>query len=181
MVGVHLVGGIIGTVLIGVFSTSEGAGGIDGLLYGGGATSLGDQSLGALTAIGFSGVVTLIIGLAIKYTIGLRLKEEDEVEGIDFVAHGESAYDIHTSGAAAARAFSLPRPLRFRKEHPYEARDRGDQAAQVGGRPRGSRDLGVTGMTVSEVSGYGRQKGHAEVYRGASTTSPSCPRSGSRS
>ena len=40
----------------------------------------------------------LVIGLAIKYTIGFRLAEEDEVEGIDFVAHGESAYDIHTSG-----------------------------------------------------------------------------------
>ena len=98
VVGVHLVGGIIGTVLIGFFSTSDGAGGIDGLFYGGGAGALGDQALGALVAIGFSGVVTLIIGLAIKYTIGLRLKEEDEVEGIDFVAHGESAYDIHTSG-----------------------------------------------------------------------------------
>ena len=98
VVGVHLVGGVIGTVLIGVFSTSEGAGGIDGLLYGGGFGSLGDQSLGALVAIAFSGVITLIIGLAIKYTIGLRLDPEDEVEGIDFVAHGESAYDIHTSG-----------------------------------------------------------------------------------
>jgi Amt family ammonium transporter len=102
VVGVHLVGGIIGTVLIGVFSTSEGAGGIDGLLYGGGFTSLGDQSLGALTAVAFSGVITLIIGLAIKYTIGLRLTEEDEVEGIDFVAHGESAYDIHTSGGSSS-------------------------------------------------------------------------------
>jgi Amt family ammonium transporter len=98
VVGVHLVGGVVGTVLIGVFSTSEGAGGIDGLVYGGGFGSLGDQSLGALVAIGFSGVITLIIGLAIKYTIGLRLDPEDEVEGIDFVAHGESAYDIHTSG-----------------------------------------------------------------------------------
>ncbi len=98
VVGVHLVGGIIGTVLIGVFSTSEGAGGIDGLLYGGGFGSLGDQSLGALVAILFSGVITTVIGLAIRYTIGLRVAEEDEVEGIDFVAHGESAYDIHTSG-----------------------------------------------------------------------------------
>ncbi|WP_028651060.1 ammonium transporter [Nocardioides halotolerans] len=98
VVGVHLVGGIIGTVLIGVFSTSEGAGGIDGLLYGGGLGSLGDQALGALVAIAFSGVLTAVVGLAIKYTIGLRVSEEDEVEGIDFVAHGESAYDIHTSG-----------------------------------------------------------------------------------
>ena len=102
VVGVHLVGGIIGTVLIGIFSTSDGAGGIDGLFYGGGFTSLGDQALGALVAIAFSGVMTLIIGLAIKYTIGLRLAEEDEVEGIDFVAHGESAYDIHTSGGGTS-------------------------------------------------------------------------------
>ena len=97
MVGVHLVGGIIGTVLIGVFSTSDGAGGVDGLLYGGGLGSLGDQTLGALVAIAYSLVVTTVIALAIKYTIGLRIAEEDEVEGIDFVAHGESAYDLHTS------------------------------------------------------------------------------------
>ena len=63
-----------------------------------GSDSLGDQALGALVAIAFSGVITAVIGLAIKYTIGLRLAEEDEVEGIDFVGHGESAYDIHTSG-----------------------------------------------------------------------------------
>lgn len=97
VVGVHLVGGIIGTVLIGVFSTSDGAGGIDGLLYGGGLGSLGDQTLGALVAIAYSAVVTTVIALAVKYTVGLRLDEEDEVEGIDFVAHGESAYDLHTS------------------------------------------------------------------------------------
>jgi ammonium transporter, Amt family len=103
VVGVHLVGGIIGTVLIGVFSTSEGAGGIDGLFYGGGAGSLGDQTLGALTAIAYSAVITAIIALAIKYTIGLRVSAEDEVEGIDFVAHGESAYDLHTSTAGGGK------------------------------------------------------------------------------
>ncbi|MDP2772848.1 MAG: ammonium transporter [Nocardioides sp.] len=96
VVGVHLVGGIVGTVLIGVFSTADGAGGIDGLLYGGGVGALGDQTLGVLVAIVFSGVVTAIIALAIKYTLGLRLSEEDEAEGIDLVAHGESAYDLHT-------------------------------------------------------------------------------------
>ena len=94
------VGGIVGTVLIGVFSTSEGAGGVDGLLYGGGAGSLGDQTLGVLVAVAYSGVLTTVIALAIKYTIGLRLDEEDEVNGIDLAAHGESAYDLHsgTSG-----------------------------------------------------------------------------------
>ncbi len=104
VVGVHLVGGIIGTVLIGLFSTSAGAGGIDGLFYGGGLGSLGDQTLGALTAIAYSGVITAIIALAIKYTIGLRVTEEDEVEGIDFVAHGESAYDLHTSTTGGGKS-----------------------------------------------------------------------------
>lgn len=102
VVGVHLVGGIVGTVLIGVFSTSEGAGGIDGLLYGGGAGALADQTLGVLIAIAYSGVLTLLIALGIKYTIGLRISEDDEVEGIDFVAHGESAYDIHTGGGGGS-------------------------------------------------------------------------------
>lgn len=97
VVGVHLVGGIIGTVLIGVFSTADGAGGIDGLIYGGGIDSLVDQLLGVLVAIVFVTVVTTIIGLAIKYTIGLRITDEAEVEGIDFDQHGESAYDLHTS------------------------------------------------------------------------------------
>lgn len=103
VVGVHLVGGIIGTVLIGVFSTADGAGGIDGLLYGGGFGSLGDQALGALVAIVFSGVLTTVIALAIKFTIGLRLDEDAEVEGIDIAVHGESAYDIHTGGGGSGK------------------------------------------------------------------------------
>lgn len=97
VVGVHLVGGIIGTVLIGVFSTSDGAGGIDGLLDGGGVDSLVDQILGVLVAIVYVTVITTIIGLAIKFTLGLRITDEAEVEGIDFDQHGESAYDLHTS------------------------------------------------------------------------------------
>jgi Amt family ammonium transporter len=108
VVGVHLVGGIIGTVLIGVFSTSEGAGGVDGLLYGGGLGSLGDQALGVLVAVVYSGILTAVIALAIKYTIGLRLDEEDEVNGIDLAAHGETAYDLHsgTSGSGSVLAAS---------------------------------------------------------------------------
>ncbi len=104
VVGVHLVGGVVGTVLIGVFSTAEGAGGVDGLLYGGGFGSLGDQTLGVVVAVIYSGVLTTVIALAIKYTMGLRLDEEDEVNGIDLVAHGESAYDLHsgTSGGGSS-------------------------------------------------------------------------------
>lgn len=111
VVGVHLVGGLAGTLLIGFLSTSEGTGGIDGLFYGGGFSSLGDQVLAALFTIVWTGVLTTIIALAIKYTLGWRVSEEAEVEGIDSDQHGESAYDLHsglggssssTSGVLAA-------------------------------------------------------------------------------
>jgi Amt family ammonium transporter len=99
VVGVHLVGGVVGTVLIGFLSTSSAPGGIDGLFYGGGLGSLGDQVGAAAIAIAWTAVFTTLIGLAIKYTIGWRLDEEDEVEGIDFTEHGESAYDLEGRSA----------------------------------------------------------------------------------
>ncbi|CAA9384889.1 MAG: Ammonium transporter [uncultured Nocardioides sp.] len=102
VVGVHLVGGVVGTLLIGVFSTSEGAGGVDGLLYGGGLGSLGAQALGVLVAVVFSGVLTAVIGLALRLTIGLRLDAEDEVDGIDLAEHGETAYDLHSASSSGA-------------------------------------------------------------------------------
>jgi Amt family ammonium transporter len=109
VVGVHLVGGIIGTVLIGVFSTSDGAGGVDGLLYGGGVDSLVEQVLGVLVAIAYSGILTLVIGLAIKYTLGLRINEDDEVGGIDLSEHGESAYDLHSGSISSGTSGVLPK------------------------------------------------------------------------
>jgi Amt family ammonium transporter len=106
VVGVHLVGGILGTVLIGLLSSSDAPGGIDGLLYGGGLGPLGDQVAAAGFAIAWSGVATTLIAVAIRYTIGWRIDEEDEVEGIDFAEHGETAYDLATStsrlGSSAA-------------------------------------------------------------------------------
>ena len=157
-------------ILIGLFSTSEGAGGVDGLFYGGGFASLGDQTLGALVAVVYSGVVTTVIALAIKYTIGLRIAEEDEVEGIDFVAHGESAYDLHTGVGGGVKSGVLARCHR----RPAQGRSQGMKLVTAVIKPHKWEDVrealetfGVTGMTVSEVSGYGRQKGHTEVYRGA--------------
>jgi Amt family ammonium transporter len=97
VVGVHLVGGVLGTVLIGFFSTADAPNGIDGLFYGGGMGSLVDQVSAAAIAIAWSAVMTAIIGLAIKYTIGWRVTEDDEVEGIDFAEHGETAYDLGIS------------------------------------------------------------------------------------
>ncbi len=107
VVGVHLVGGLVGTILIGFFanvprdadgvattSTWAPDGALDGLFYGGGATQLATQTIVALIAVVMSGVLTLIIGLALKYTMGWRIRDEDETEGVDVTTHGESAYDI---------------------------------------------------------------------------------------
>src|SRR3954471_21031425 len=94
VVGVHLVGGVVGTVLIGFLSTSAAPGGIDGLFYGGGLTSLGHQAGAAGISIVWTGFFTTLIGLAIKYTIGWRVAEDQEIDGIDFAEHGESAYDL---------------------------------------------------------------------------------------
>src|SRR5262245_64531381 len=83
VVGVHLVGGLVGTLLIGLVSTSSAPGGIDGLFYGGGWAPLGDQTLAALFTIVWTGVLTTLIAFAIRYTIGWRVTDEAEVEGID--------------------------------------------------------------------------------------------------
>jgi Amt family ammonium transporter len=108
VVGVHLVGGILGTLLIGFFSTHTAPGGIDGLFYGGGWTSFGHQAAAAGFTIAWTGVLTTIIGLAIKHTLGWRVAREDEVTGIDFAEHGESAYDWGSLGAGGHRGTALP-------------------------------------------------------------------------
>ncbi|MDR3202408.1 MAG: ammonium transporter [Bifidobacteriaceae bacterium] len=115
VVGVHLVGGLTGTVLIGFFGSVDSAGGYaadggaywdgaqNGLFYGGGATQLLTQISVALIAMVFSGVVTAIIGVIIKATRGWRISEPDEVGGIDLAVHGETGYETIGSGRLAER------------------------------------------------------------------------------
>ena len=93
VVGVHLVGGLVGTVGIGFLAVDGG------LLYGDGGKQLLVQTLVAVFAMVWSALATLVVGLLVKVTIGLRITEEDEVEGIDHLEHGESAYDLSTGGA----------------------------------------------------------------------------------
>ncbi|WP_326947158.1 MULTISPECIES: ammonium transporter [unclassified Amycolatopsis] len=95
VVGVHLVGGIVGTLLIGFFgTTSVNSLGADGLFYGGGFTQLGRQAAAAGAVLVYSFVLTFIIGFAIKKAGGFRVSVEDEVGGIDEAQHAESAYDF---------------------------------------------------------------------------------------
>ncbi|REH41275.1 Amt family ammonium transporter [Kutzneria buriramensis] len=95
VVGVHLVGGLVGTLLIGFFgTTSVNSGGADGLFYGGGFTQLGKQAIGAFSVLGYSFVITFILGWIIKKTIGFRVDTEAEVTGIDESEHAETAYEL---------------------------------------------------------------------------------------
>src|SRR5688572_30970269 len=104
VVGVHLVGGLVGTILIGFLATAEAPAGVDGLFYGGGVDQLWRQVVGALAVLVFSFVLTLVIGFVIQKTIGFRLTEEDEVTGIDNVVHAESGYDFASLGSSGSTA-----------------------------------------------------------------------------
>jgi Amt family ammonium transporter len=104
VVGVHLVGGLVGTILIGFLATAEAPAGVDGLFYGGGLDQLWRQVVGALAVLVFSFVLTLVIGIVIQKTIGFRITEEEEVTGIDTVEHAESAYDFASLGSSGSPA-----------------------------------------------------------------------------
>ncbi|MGV9410941.1 ammonium transporter [Nocardia sp. NPDC003693] len=101
VVGVHLVGGIVGTLLVGLFAAPEAPAAVAGLFYGGGFEVLIKQAVGAGVVLAYSGIATLIIALAIKFTIGLRADEESEFVGMDESEHAESAYDFAAVGGTA--------------------------------------------------------------------------------
>ena len=92
VLAVHFFGGVIGALLIGLFGTVT-IGGKDGLFYGGGATLLGHQALAVVAVAVYSLVVSALIAMAIKKTIGLRVSTEEEELGLDLALHGERAYD----------------------------------------------------------------------------------------
>ena len=101
VVGVHLVGGLVGTLMIGVVADSEFAAGYSSILDGGGFELLGKQALAAAAVLAYSFVATLVIALLIKVTMGLRVTEEEEVTGIDTTVHAESAYELTGFGATS--------------------------------------------------------------------------------
>jgi ammonium transporter, Amt family len=116
VVGVHLVGGLWGTIAIGFFATDAAPAGVSGLFYGGGVDQLWRQIVGALAVMVFSFALTWIIGTVIQKTMGFRISEEDEVAGIDTTAHAESAYDFTSlgggSGSVLAQATGVATPVK---------------------------------------------------------------------
>ena len=98
VVGVHLVGGIWGSLSIGLFGASAvNSIGLDGIFYGGGTDLMVKQLLGVGVVAAYSFIATLIIGFAIEKTIGFRVTREVEIEGIDLKEHAESAYEMASS------------------------------------------------------------------------------------
>jgi len=94
VVGVHMVGGLVGTLLVGLVAAPEAPAAVTGLFYGGGFDQLWRQAVGAGAVLLYSAVGTAIVALIVKYTIGLRITEEDESSGIDEAEHAETGYDL---------------------------------------------------------------------------------------
>ncbi|MEU0700516.1 ammonium transporter [Streptomyces sp. KAI-26] len=108
VVGVHLVGGIIGSILVGFFATGGVQSDAAGLFYGGGVEQLGKQIVGVVAVLAYSLVVSGLIALVLHKTIGMRVSEDDEISGIDQVEHAETAYDFSGTGGGSVARTTAP-------------------------------------------------------------------------
>jgi len=119
VVGVHLVGGLAGTLLIGFFATTDVAT-ANGLFYGGGLTQLGKQAVAAGAVLAYSFILSYLLAKLVDKTIGFRIPEEDEVNGIDSAEHAETGYDFSSTfggmfgGAGSTASTSVPAPAEQR-------------------------------------------------------------------
>lgn len=188
-VGVHGLCGATGTILTGLFAHSEIAnfGENAGLLYGGGFAFLGTQLLGVVSVIAWVAIVMTIVFQVIKHTIGLRASREEEVRGLDVTEHGiASSYadfmpmppTILTSGQPAPAQISSVEESVPVAHYPKSAAS-GAHAdvkltkvemlfnqSKFEDMKTAMNEIGVMGMTVTQVLGCGTQKGHTEYYRG---------------
>ena len=173
-ISVHGVCGATGTILTGVLATDGG------LLYGGGFRFLGVQLLGVLAVAAYSAVLIFIVFTIIKKTIGLRCAAEEEIEGLDISEHGLASAYADWVPATSMLVDDTKASLGVGTT-PVE------EAIPVYSKPEGSKytkvtivcnlnrfealkaqmaQIGVTGMTVTQVMGCGVQKGKTEYYRG---------------
>lgn len=182
-ISVHGVCGALGTLLVGVFAVDGG------LLYGGGSEMLITQVTGVIAVAAYISIVMTIVFLIIDKTIGLRVSSREEIAGLDMEEHGlASSYadfmpaleDFHgavSPSEAAAAGVAVT--------HVTTVSPAASASDQAYGAPKMSKvviitsqlrfealkdaldKLGITGMTVTKVLGYGLQKGNTEYYRGA--------------
>ena len=202
-VAVHCMNGIWGTIATGLFATTSVPGNdtLTGLFYGGGFTLLGKQLLGMFSVIAWTVVTITITFMIIKATVGLRVSEEEEIEGLDSCEHGlASAYagfslmDVSGSmimeenentqlGVSEYEAASEVQKNAAVKVVRQPAMDTGMYKVVILAKlsrydklRKAMNAVGVTGMTVTQVMGCGIQKGSGERYRGAEVDATLLPK-----
>ncbi|MFH8570755.1 ammonium transporter [Streptomyces sp. NPDC017993] len=98
VIGVHLVGGVAGSLLVGLFATGGVQSEAKGLFYGGGFEQLGKQTIGVVCVLLYSLVVSYVLAKVIDLVMGFRVSEDEEMAGVDQAAHAETAYDFTGAG-----------------------------------------------------------------------------------
>ncbi len=189
---VHLVHGVLGTLFVGLFA-QDGIAGIstpNGLFFGGGFELLGKQALGVLCVGLFVFPASILVWLAIKYTMGLRVSEKEEIEGLDIGEHGNQGYpdfvttdytdamEHHEATPAAVSGSVTPEeaiPVQILHAPQGTAAPSSNKYTKIDIITKQNKfealkdamdKIGITGMTVTNVLGYGIQGGVTEYYRG---------------
>ena len=177
-VGVHMANGIWGTLAVGIFSTGyDGVG--KGLFYGGGFKQLGIQLIGFLAVAIWTVVTMIIVFTLIKKTNGLRVSAEEEIKGLDATEHNlPSAYaDFVPANVLIASGNTNTPAQSVEKAVPVETFTTKTDAvlskvvmifnpSKFEELKEAMNEIGVTGMTATNVMGCGVQKGHIRKYRG---------------
>ena len=180
---VHLGCGVFGTICVGLFA-QEGVTSLsatNGLFYGGGFGPLGIQLLGILAVGAFVFVSTYVIWWILKKTVGIRVSREEEIAGLDIGEHGNYAYPdfmpaVENIDYDLEEESEKQGNLPVSQTIPVKDRTQGSLIKKVEIICKESKlealksamaSIGITGMTVSHVLGYGAQKGKLEYYRGA--------------
>ena len=177
-IGVHGMCGAAGTLLTGVFAVDGG------LAYGGGFSFLGIQLLGVVSVILWVSVTMIITFRVLKHTIGLRASEEEETKGLDVTEHnlassyadfmpmvfmGKAKEGAADTGVPVEKAVPVEH---YPSAQPVSASVKLSKVVVVFNQSRFTAlkdaltELGVTGMTITQVMGCGTQKGHVNYYRG---------------
>ena len=203
-VAVHCLNGIWGTIAVGLFATTAAPGNdsIVGLFYGGGFKQLGLQLAGFASVAAWTTVMITITFLVIKATVGLRVSEEEEIVGLDSCEHGlPSAYagfsimdisntmtmdvnentDLGVSDYDSASSFQKKAAVNVVKAPEMPATGIYKvviiaKLSRYDHLKKAMNDLGVTGMTVTQVMGCGVQKGAGEMYRGVEVDATLLPK-----
>lgn len=195
-VGVHMANGIWGTLAVGLLANPDAPAGLKGLFYTGSFKQLGIQALGVVAVAAYTTVFMLITFVLIKKFHGLRATEEEELVGLDRMEHGlPSSYADFMPAVEQYSEFEDSEPIVVSGDTPVA------EAVPVKKVPSFNEDgqkftkieiifkeerlqklkkamnkLGITGMTVSHVMGYGQQKGKPEYYRGVAVETNFMPK-----